>query len=1135
MNSFGSYGASFAHFSTTWTPISAQHLHQTTLGMMQSLQQQPLVDSQFLQPLQQTVQQMGAMMQGPLAQWTPNPALPFPAPAIAPQVAQFLGMLQTMLQQMMQLPFQQFPFSSAPALPPGTQGPAPSSTSPYAATGASSSDASSDMVGSDGKTPNKGVKAAQNMTPEEIKSYQNRINKAMKKDDDNKVVALAKDPKAMAVATPDQKARMIRQLIRGWTKNKEDQAMYDIAASCTTKEEFEEVMNKAGGKKVVDEMDLGSAKKRMNMLCGMWGHTEWANNKGQAETALNALVDKEKGAELAGISMDGIDVLNPPLLTGDVADQAIAGYRHKRASQSMDIHHEPKAYKELLMTNAERKKQGKEPLNWAKMNQEVLGVLESESVEIDGKTVSTANPKEKEKAIEQLRKKYGLSKSQMREMVTQRNGSIFKESSRELKAASPELLNDALRRYQNARNTYGPDSSEAIAAKAHLDRLQQKLDIESKRVGEVGKKLEEMYPVPKGFWEKVVDAFKAIGKWLYKIVDLLSPLLNLIPGIGTALYAGYQGVKFIVNAIKGDIGGMIGSLASFAGGVGAAVGGAVGAAINTASKVIQAGKGVVEAAVSGNPLALLSAAGSAVGNIGSLGNLGSGVTKALQTTQKAINIGTAGASVIQGAATGNLDQALTGLSGVAGGAGGLAGGKAGEVLTNVGKGIGAANNLAHGRVGQALAQTGDLLQPIGQGNPGVQKAMDIAQKGLKLGAAGAGLIQGAASGNLDQALEGLGGVVQQTGDLAGQSSRKIFEHIGQGISVARSIGQGRYGDALGQLNNALSPLSNVPEAKNVMNILRPGLDVAAGIANGSYADAARSLANGLKPMTAQSPELREALNWLEPSARFAEGLANGKPLQAFDGFANQWLKTFDSPELNTALRWAGDVGDVFQKVQQGDPAQILQSLGQSAPMQELLKHIDNGQLQQGLQTTFQQFGDFLQHQDVKETMRWMQESQDVLQRLQQGHLLQSLQPLQQAQLAPEVRNALSTVMNQQQAWQPWFQGLQHDSFGHALGALQQVQPHLFAEPAMLNFLQPTAHLQNFVQELTQGTAVQRLQSLLEGVQNVQKVGLPQQELEGIESMLQTGVAEQGSLELWLKSVFEQPLEAPTLPTSHLRV
>ena len=77
------------------------------------------------------------------------------------------------LQQMMQIPFQNFPFPTTPALPPGVQGPPPAApSSPYSSTGAvsgASSEEKPDMVGSDGKTPNKGVKAAQNMTPEEIK------------------------------------------------------------------------------------------------------------------------------------------------------------------------------------------------------------------------------------------------------------------------------------------------------------------------------------------------------------------------------------------------------------------------------------------------------------------------------------------------------------------------------------------------------------------------------------------------------------------------------------------------------------------------------------------------------------------------------------------------------------------------------------------------------------------------------------------------------------------------------------------------------------------------------------------------------------------------------------------------------
>lgn len=92
------------------------------------------------------------------------------------------------------------------------------------------------------------------------------------------------------------------------------------------------------------------------------------------------------------------------------------------------------------------------------------------------------------------------------------------------------------------------------------------------------------------FWEKVGNFFKKVFKVLFKIVDMLSPLLNFIPGIGPALFAAYQGIKIVASIIQGNTGNIVGSIASalgsIAGPLGNAVGGAAGTAAGNAIKLI---------------------------------------------------------------------------------------------------------------------------------------------------------------------------------------------------------------------------------------------------------------------------------------------------------------------------------------------------------------------------------------------------------------------------------------------------------------------------------------------------------------------------------------------------------------------
>ncbi len=83
--------------------------------------------------------------------------------------------------------------------------------------------------------------------------------------DDDAAVRIANDPRAMAIATPQQKAALARKLMDGHTTGAEEQALEKLLLSCTSRAEMEQLIQMAGGMQAIaDELD-GDA---FNRVCG---------------------------------------------------------------------------------------------------------------------------------------------------------------------------------------------------------------------------------------------------------------------------------------------------------------------------------------------------------------------------------------------------------------------------------------------------------------------------------------------------------------------------------------------------------------------------------------------------------------------------------------------------------------------------------------------------------------------------------------------------------------------------------------------------------------------------------------------------------------------------------------------------
>lgn len=979
-------------------------------GLLQSLSAVG-TSSAHMQPLQKTVQQMATVAQGSLSHFDfQHPTTTPPRPEQVQALAQMMTLLQQFVTQLIQLPLPVMPSPTSPhtgshpmshglgmnmgvGMGMGVGTAYGTGISPAAGMGAmptgglsagvsSMSEATPAQIGSDGKTPNPGVKAAQNMGEQEKATYREKIQKAIKDGDEDLMKELAKDPKAMAMATPSEKAKMIKEFISGWTKDSEDRAMLDIAESCTSKEEFDEVMRMSGGKKVVDEMDHEPSKKRMNMLCGMWGRSEWANNKKDADLAKDALIDPQKGAEMAGVDLSGIQGLqqaDPSQFSGSPADQVIAGQQHRMQQRSFDIQREPKAYKELIMTNAMRKEEGKEPLNWAKINEEVLQTLnDSKLSEKKEKVLFFEKPSEKEKALDKIREKYGLDTDTMRELYTQRHGEIFKTGAQEIRMEGQGVLQNLVMQMQQAALVYGEDSPEVKQLQAQIQEAQQKLAAEGQRLEDTGKFTESLYPVPKSFWEGFVDALASIGKFFLKAFDFLSPLLNLIPGVGTALYAGYQGVKLVVNAIQGDIGGAFGSALSMIPGIGGAVGGVAKQVMDVGAKVLTAGKGLVDTIRTGNPLAMLGSLGGVAGGLGSIGGK---FGDTMNMVQKGINLGTSGATVVKGLADGNIDAALSGLGGLSHQVGNITGGVAKQVMGHVGQGLTTINNLAQGRWGDALQGLDQTLQPLTAHSSAARDVMKYVQPGLHMA-------EGIASGNYAQAADSF---LQAAGPMAQQSPavQQALQTVQPAAQFLGGIANGHAGQALQGLHGTLDHLVQHPELKKGVHFLQdtgswlgslPTDPQAAlrslpdsplvgkllqGIQSGALGQGLQSVSRDVQHFL-QNPALREGMQWIQHGTSFVDALQQGHISSALQTLQQQQHPLSQQPFFSPLLDWTrsseqfmgglvdGQFDHVLGQLQQSVPSlvqdpQYQEFLHQTAPFASFAQQLHQGTLLSSMQ------------------------------------------------------------------------------------------------------------------------------------------------------------------------------------------
>ncbi len=722
---------------------------------------------------------------------------------------------------------------------------------------------------------------AYGVAPEAVGQKRAAINQAITKKDSDLATKLAEDKDAMKVASPSEKAGLIRELMRGWTKDRQDAAVYKILSSCTSKAEFDQVMQLSGGREVLKDMDHAETRTKMDELFGAWDRVDLADDKKRAGQFQSVMADPHKQAELSatrpptnsevgqvgGTFKPEPKDANDPLM--QQAGQAAGAVQKNIQSKAFDIDWDPQAKTELVLEQRRREVDGKPKLDWTKLTAEADKITSDPDFDKNVKAFQTqynqSNPLDKLDAkearekyvtlhMEKLAKENGLSEQTMKSLVTQRMGQIYHEGAGEMSAYSEAIVGPMKKELARIEQTKGPNSPEAVELRERIAKFDKTTGAYTGHLGSVGEVYKGMFPVPASFWEGFVSAFSFIS-------DIAAAVASCIPGVGQAIGATYFGVKAVVAAAKGDMLGMFSSVASALPGLGSAIGGAAGAAVKTAGRALQTGIGVGAGIADGNVL----------GTLGSVAGLGGGVSPVLDYAQRGLKL---------------------------------------------------ADGISRGDVSAIAGAAGDVLGPLSN-NPAVR---GIVRNPVVRGVAQATgqavpFLDAIARGDMSQAL---GAAAGQLGPLAAASpeARQAQGWVNDGAAFVDAVRSGEYGRALGDMGSSLSAMGAGPEAAAVVQSFRQVADVISAIGSGNPRQITAAL---------QGPE------------GVLQQLAAGSLSSAFAGVSGAASQVAGSPQFQAArdltaagTRFLGAVGS-------GDLARQLTSAGGDPHVAELSRWLESAQ------------------------------------------------------------------------------------------------------------------------------------------------------------------------------------------------
>ncbi len=633
--------------------------------------------------------------------------------------------------------------------------------------------------------------AAFDMAGAEVVRIRHLLNRAA--GDSELATKLAESEAAMAVASPEHKAGMIRELQDEWTKDRHDMAIYKILSTCRTKAELDRTMSCAGGASVIQDVDLPDARNKLNALFGGWGRVDLASDRDYAEGYEDVLIDPASRARYGATrppTAEDVAGVGGTLAGSGEGAHLLGHARAHVQSRAFDVGSNAEASTTLILENRKRELAGVPLLD-----------VTSVTVEVDAITSAAASikdPEDRKERVEEelaaLAKERGISKQTLKSIVTQRMTQAYGEAS-SLLQGSVDSLEVELARVQVDK---GEDSREARALEARIAALKASLHTPLTHVRRTSATLSTALEVPKSTAEVVVDVARVA-------LEIGMGIASLVPGAGQAIAGAYAGIKAVAAGASGDFIGMFAGLGSALAGIGGALGSTV---LNTAGHAVTAGVAAGKAFATGDLLGGLAGIGSVVGAA-----IGPVATKIVDSAKDGLEVAK---GVIEGDIAGVVSGFLD-LSGVGPDIGGALESATGFVEA-LGRGdisgaIGAAAGSVGGPVGGAIGKlvAGDVMGALGELAPMIEGPLDdligedVLETFRELGSDVAGdvvgrLISGdvlGAVGALAPSIEGpfgeiIGGLV--TGDVLAAVGR--FADLFSG-PLAGVAGLGR--DALGAL------------------------------------------------------------------------------------------------------------------------------------------------------------------------------------------------------------------------------------------------------------------------------------------------------------------------------------------------
>ncbi len=748
------------------------------------------------------------------------------------------------------------------------------------------------------------------LPPEKVKEYREAFGRAAMYEDSDLAVKLSEDKDAMKVATPGEKAKLIKELQRGYTKDHQDAAIKRILLSCKDKAEFDELVNLVGGKEILNDMDDDESKEKINKLMGGWGRTELADDPALAKQHENILADPKKHAEYTATrnpTENEVDAVGPeykmdPNDANDPLQQAgnqAAGKVKKDMAKDMyALDEDPQAENELALIQRDRELKGHPKMDFTELTAEANRIASAPDFEQKVQEYAQQNDLDLKEAREKymtqkmdsLRVKYGLTEQEMSGLVTKRMAHIYGKGAEQMHGHSQAIVGPLKHQLATIERTLGPNSREAQELRARIAKFENSTGAFTQHLGNVSEAARSMYPVPTSFTE---DFIASLGP----IADIAMAVVACVPGVGNVIGGIYFGVKAAMSAAKGDVLGMFSNMASALPGVGAAIGGATKAAFTTAGKVGQAAIGIGTSVADGNVL----------GAVGSFAGVGSGPV--MEYAKKTF-------ALADGISRGDVTGIVNGATGVLGPV--LGNNPLIQQVTQYSqKAAPFIDAIASGDASKALGIVSNELAPFIANNPDAARALGWVNDGL-------GFVNSLSKGDYGRAVGSL------------LTSHELL-NAGPGASLINS---------LGQVSNLIGALGS-GNPQQLVNVLRGENGFLQVIGGGGLSQAVGQISASANQILG-SPQFQMVNDLTRSGSRFLNAIASGDLRSTLNNFSG--LNAFAGTDVQQLLSMLTSAQPLFQSMVHGDyqaglaelrnnhiPADVADQFGIFEPFAEMVQ------------------------------------------------------------------------------------------------------------------------------------------------------------------------------------------------------